>query len=165
MKSLSKMITRRLAAGLLTVIVVWILIFVGIEALPGDPATAILGQQATPENLAALGKELKLDMPPHIRYFSWLGDIAQGDLGRSLTNQRPVSEMIGWRFSNTLFLAAMAAAVSVPLAIILGMLAALYRNTWFDRFLSSASLSAISLSSIRPTSSCSSQGRRTFSDP
>lgn len=144
MTSLKQMVTKRLAAGLLTIIVVSIMIFVGVEALPGDPATAILGQQATPENLAALRKELKLDLPPHIRYFSWLGDVAKGDLGRSLTNQRPVSEMIGWRFSNTLFLAAAAAAVSVPLAIILGMLAALYRNSWLDRLLSMSSLSAIS---------------------
>ncbi|MBC2741840.1 MAG: ABC transporter permease [Desulfosarcina sp.] len=144
MNPLQKMVTKRLAAGVLTIVVVSILIFVGVEALPGDPATAILGQQATPENLAALRKELKLDLPPHIRYFSWLGAVARGDLGRSLTNQRPVSEMIGWRFSNTLFLAAAAAAVSVPLAIILGMLAALYRDSWLDRLLSISSLSAIS---------------------
>lgn len=144
MTPLRQMVAKRLAAGVLTIVVVSILIFVGVEALPGDPATAILGQQASPENVAALRKELKLDLPPHVRYFSWLKDVAQGDLGRSLTNQRSVSEMIGWRISNTLLLAAAAAVVSVPLAIILGMLAALYRDTWLDKVLSIASLSAIS---------------------
>jgi len=94
--------------------------------------------------LAALRKELKLDLPPHIRYFSWLNGFIHGDLGRSLSNQRPVSEMIGWRFSNTLFLALSAACIAVPLALSLGLLAALYKDTMLDKSLSIASLSAIS---------------------
>lgn len=144
MNSILGIVVKRLAAGLVTILVVSFLIFVGIEALPGDPATAILGQQATEENLAALRKELKLDLPPHIRYFSWLNDFVHGDLGRSLSNQRPVSEMIGWRFSNTIFLALSAACIAVPLALSLGLLAALYKDTMLDRSLSIASLSAIS---------------------
>ena len=144
MKTMNGMVIRRLAAGLATLVLISILIFLSVEALPGDPATAILGQQATPENVAALRKELRLDQPPHIRYFEWLKDLVHGDLGRSLSNKRPVSEMIEWRFSNTLFLAVSAALISVPLAIILGMLAALYRDSWIDRVLSVASLSAIS---------------------
>ena len=144
MNSLLGLVVKRLAAGLATMVMVSILIFVGIEALPGDPATAILGQQASEENLAALRKELKLDLPPHVRYVSWLKDFVQGDLGRSLSNQRPVSEMIGWRFSNTLFLAVAAAMISVPLALSLGLLAALYKDRWLDRALSIGSLSAIS---------------------
>jgi len=144
MNSIFGIVVKRLAAGLVTILVVSALIFVGIEALPGDPATAILGQQATEENLAALRKELKLDLPPHIRYFSWLNGFIHGDLGRSLSNQRPVSEMIGWRFSNTLFLALSAACIAVPLALSLGLLAALYKDTMLDKSLSIASLSAIS---------------------
>lgn len=142
--SIKGMVIKRLAAGFVTIFLVSILIFLSIEALPGDPATAILGQQATPENLAALRKELKLDLPPHVRYLHWLGDFAKGDLGNSLSNKRPVSEVIGWRFANTLFLAAAAALISVPLAIVFGMLAALYRERWPDRILSMGSLSAIS---------------------
>ncbi len=142
--SIKGMVIKRLAAGFVTIFLVSILIFLSIEALPGDPATAILGQQATPENLAALRKELKLDLPPHTRYLSWLGDFVQGDLGNSLSNKRPVNEVIGWRFSNTLFLAFSAALISVPLAIIFGMVAALYRERWPDRILSMGSLAAIS---------------------
>jgi len=144
MSPLMLLVAKRLAAGFLTLIAVSLLIFLSVEALPGDPATAILGQQATPENVRALRQELKLDLPPHIRYLSWLNDLMHADLGKSLSNKRPVAEMIGWRFSNTVFLAGTTALVAVPLAIVLGMLAALYRNSWLDRLISISSLCAIS---------------------
>jgi len=137
-------VVKRLALGLLTIIVISVLIFVGIEALPGDLATTILGQSATPETVAAFRKELKLDLPPHVRYFAWLGDFMRGDLGTSLANKRPISELIVWRFENTMFLAASAAVVAVPIAVILGILAALYRNSLFDRIISMVTLSTIS---------------------
>ncbi len=144
MDSLPRMLAKRIALGFLTIIAISVLIFVGVEALPGDLAEAILGQSALPETVAAFRRELKLDLPPHVRYFSWLGDFLRGDLGTSLSNGRPITEMIGWRFSNTLFLAAVAAVIAVPLSVILGMLAALYRNTLFDRITSVVTLSTIS---------------------
>ncbi|MGD1971551.1 MAG: ABC transporter permease, partial [Desulfobacterales bacterium] len=110
----------------------------------GDVAEASLGQEATPETVAAFRKEMKLDLPPHIRYFAWLSGFMQGDLGRSLANKRPISELVFWRFGNTLFLAASAAVVAVPVAVILGILAALYRNSLFDRIISMVTLSTIS---------------------
>jgi len=137
-------VIKRIAMGFLTMFVISVLIFVGVEALPGDLATAILGQEATPETVAQFRKELKLDEPPVKRYFLWLGAFMSGDLGNSLANKRPVAELIGWRFKNTMFLAASAAVIAVPVAIILGILAALYRNTLFDRFISMATLSTIS---------------------
>jgi peptide/nickel transport system permease protein len=130
--------------GVLTMIVISVLIFVGVEALPGDLATAILGQEALPETVAQFRKELKLDEPPVKRYFLWLGAFMRGDLGNSLANKRPVAELIFWRFKNTIFLAASAAVIAVPLSILLGILAALYRNSFFDRFISMATLSTIS---------------------
>ncbi len=144
MNAILSLIIKRLALGLVTIIVISILLFVGVEALPGDLTEAILGQNALPETVAAFRRELKLDLPPHIRYFSWLGDFMQGDLGNSLANGRPIAELVGWRFANTMFLASAAAVVAVPIAIILGILAALYRNTLFDRFISIATLSTIS---------------------
>ena len=138
------MVAKRVALGLLTIIVISILVFVGVEALPGDLATAILGQEATPETVAAFRRELKLDLPPHVRYFSWLGGFLRGDLGTSLANKRPVADLIGWRFANTMFLASAAAVVAVPISIILGILSALYRNSLFDRTISMATLSTIS---------------------
>ena len=144
MKDIITMVIKRLGLGLLTIVVISILIFVGVEALPGDLAEAILGQDATPETVAAFRKELKLDLPPHVRYFSWLSSFAKGDLGNSLANGRPILELIGWRFANTIFLAGSAAVIAVPLAIILGLLAALYRDTLFDKTISTTTLSAIS---------------------
>jgi peptide/nickel transport system permease protein len=144
MKGLVELIAKRLILSLVTVLAISVLIFVGVEALPGDLAEAVLGQEATPESLAAFRRELKLDLPPHVRYVAWLGGFVKGELGNSLVSARPVKEMIGWRFSNTIFLAAMAAALAVPLAVVLGILAALYRNTLFDKIISILTLSAIS---------------------
>ncbi len=144
MNTIFGIVVKRLGLGLLTIIVISVLIFLGVEALPGDVATAILGQEATPETVAAFRKELKLDLPPHVRYFAWLGDFMRGDLGTSLANKRPISELIFWRFQNTMFLASSAAVVAVPIAVILGILAALYRNSLFDRTISMVTLSTIS---------------------
>ena len=144
MKSIAILVSKRIGLGLLTLWVISVLIFVGVEALPGDLAEAVLGQNALPETVAAFRKELKLDLPPHLRYISWLGDFLKGDFGNSLANGRPIVDLIGWRFSNTLFLAGAAAVIAVPIAIILGILAALYRNTLFDRIISMATLSTIS---------------------
>ena len=144
MGGLWSLVAKRLAFGVLTLFVISLLIAVGVELLPGDLAQAILGQSATPETVAAFRKELGLDQPLYIRYVTWLGDFIQGDMGTSLANQREISELIGQRLANTLFLATVAAVISVPLAVILGMLAALYRETWFDKTISIATLSAIS---------------------
>jgi len=139
------MVAKRIVLGLVTLIAISILIFEGVELLPGDTAQAILGQRATPETVEAFRKELKLDLPPLVRYFHWLGDFLQGDLGTSLSNKRPVWKLIGWRLSNTLFLASAAAMIAVPLAVVLGMLAALYRDSWFDRMINVTTISSISL--------------------
>jgi peptide/nickel transport system permease protein len=122
------MVVKRLALGLLTLTVVSLIIFLGVELLPGDLAEAILGQAATEETVAAFRRELKLDLPAHERYFGWLWGILQGDMGRSLANNREISELIGIRLYNTMFLAVVAAIISVPLAVTLGILAALQRQ-------------------------------------
>jgi peptide/nickel transport system permease protein len=138
------MVAQRLALGLLTLFVVSLIIFLGVELLPGDLAQAILGQAATPETVAAFRKELKLDLPAYERYLDWLGGMVQGDFGKSLANKREISELLGARLWNTLFLAAVAAVISVPLALTLGILAALYRNSFYDRAVNVATLSSIS---------------------
>lgn len=144
MNGLLILVIKRVALGFVSIIAISMLIFLGVEALPGDVTEAILGQDATPETVAAFRKELKLDLPPHVRYFSWLTGFLKGDLGNSLASNRPIAEVIGWRFANTIFLAAVAAAIAVPIAVILGILAALYRNTLFDKIISMVTLSFIS---------------------
>ncbi|MEQ8331960.1 ABC transporter permease [Nisaea sp.] len=144
MSQILKMVAQRFALGFLTLFVVSLIIFLGIELLPGDIAEEILGQSATPETVAAFRTELGLDVPAHIRYFDWLWGMLNGDMGRSLANKREISELIGLRFGNTLFLAVTAAAISVPLALTLGVLAALYRHSFYDRAVNVVTLSSIS---------------------
>ncbi|PWJ84602.1 peptide/nickel transport system permease protein [Pseudaminobacter salicylatoxidans] len=136
---------ERLALGLVTLVVVSALIFVGVELLPGDLAQQILGQSATPETVAAFRRELGLDQPALYRYMNWLGGVVHGEFGNSLANGRPISDLLGVRLKNTLFLAGFAAVISVPTALILGILAALYRNSIFDRLCNVIALTWVSL--------------------
>lgn len=144
MNDIVRMLIQRLSLGALTLFIVSLIIFLGISLLPGDAAQSILGQSATPETVAALRKQMGLDLPAHVRYFSWLGGILRGDFGVSISSQREISGLIGTRFANTLFLALYAAIIAIPLALILGILAALYRNSWFDRSINVVTLSSIS---------------------
>jgi peptide/nickel transport system permease protein len=144
MPDIAIMVARRLALGLLTLWIVSLIVFLGVALLPGDIATEILGQSATEETVAAFRRELGLNEPLHLRYADWLWGILQGDFGQSLANNRPVAELIETRLGNTLFLAVVAAAVSVPLAIGLGVIAALFRNSLFDRGINVFALTNIS---------------------
>jgi peptide/nickel transport system permease protein len=140
-----KLLGQRLVLGFLTLIVVSALIFAVTEWLPGDIATNILGQSATPENVAAIRAELGLDRPAPERYVEWLRGAMEGDLGTSLANKRPVAAVIGPRLWNTLFLAAYAAIIAVPLSVFLGILAAIYRNSIYDKAVNVGTLAAISM--------------------
>ena len=144
MSPILKIILSRLAMGILTLLIVSLLIFSAIELLPGDIATETLGQSANAETIAAFKERFNLNGPVHMRYLEWLANAVQGDFGVSLSNQRPISELIAQRAGNTFFLAGYAALIAVPIAIILGMLAALYRNSAFDKTVSGATLAAIS---------------------
>lgn len=137
-------VVRRLGLGVVTLLVVSIIIFGAVEMLPGDVAEAVLGMGATEENVAAMRKALGLDQPLPIRYLDWLFGAVQGDFGVSLVTQEEVSSKISERFVNTLFLATYAAVIAVPLAITLGVIVALLRNSVFDRVANVASLTAIS---------------------
>ncbi len=145
MHPIIKLVSQRLALGLLLLLGASALIFGLTEALPGDAAQAVLGQSATPEALANLREEMGLNRPALTRYFEWLGGIVQGDLGQSLTNKLDISESIGKRLGNTLFLACVAAIVSVPLAIFLGLLAVRFRNRWPDKLISAITLTTVSI--------------------
>ena len=138
------MVARRLAIGLVTLFMVSLIIFFGVELLPGDFAAAVLGQSATPETVAALRSRLGLNEPAHLRYLHWLFGLLQGDLGTSLSGEIRIADVLGGRLFNTFFLAAYAAAIAVPLAVGLGIVAALYRNSVLDRVINIATLGAIS---------------------
>ncbi|MBT6100343.1 MAG: ABC transporter permease [Oceanospirillaceae bacterium] len=145
-------IIQRLGLGFLTLFVVTVIIFSSIEFLPGDFGQAVLGQAALPETVEAFRRELGLDRPPVERYFMWAGNVLTGDLGNSFSGRnssgvdrsRDVWNLIQPRLANTLFLASMAALVAVPLSLALGITAALYRNSIYDRVVNATTLTTIS---------------------
>jgi len=139
------LVGRRLVLAIITLIIISLIVFLGIEALPGDTATAYLGQSATPESLAALREEFGLNAPIHQRYFNWLKGVVQGDLGTSMVKRKPVADLIGNRFRNTVVLAFAAAFVGIPLAIVLGVIAGLMRDKWPDVFVSTTSIVGMTL--------------------
>lgn len=140
-----RIIISRLALGVLTLLAVSVLIFAATEILPGDVASAVLGQGATPETLAVFRKELGLDRPATMRYLEWFYGALQGDLGISMTNKRAIAEEIAPRFMNTMFLAIFAAAIAVPLSVGLGILSAINEGKLVDRLANVLSLATISV--------------------
>jgi peptide/nickel transport system permease protein len=145
-----KTVLQRLGLGLLTLFAVSIIIFSSLQMLPGGYAQNILGQGATPETVKNFNHELGLDRPAVVRYVEWIGNAVRGDFGNSYsgttgTIKRSVSGIIAPRLYNTFFLAAMAAIVAVPLSLFLGVLAALYRNSWYDRIINSVTLTTIAM--------------------
>lgn len=148
MHPLFKTVLQRLGLGLITLFVVSLIIFSAIEFLPGDFAKSILGQSATPETVAAFQREIGLDRPATVRYMEWIGGVIHGDFGLSFASRaglrRSVAELIAPRLLNTLFLAGVTAVIAVPLALFLGVLAALHRESWFDRGINAVTLTAIS---------------------
>jgi len=144
MGDILSIISKRLGLGFITLLIISVIIFFAVELLPGDVAQAVLGQGATEENLAALREEMGLDKPAVVRYFGWLGNAITGDFGNSIVSKTPVTEAISQRFANTLFLAVYAAVIAVPVAIFLGVLVALFRNSVFDRVANVVTLTSIS---------------------
>ena len=143
-------VLQRLGLGLLTLFVVSVVIFSSLEMLPGGYAQNILGQGATPETVANFNKEIGLDRPATVRYFEWIGGVLVGDFGNSYsgsgnggTQSRDVAGVIGPRLYNTFFLAMMAAIIAVPLSLFLGVTAALYRNSVYDRAVNAVTLTTI----------------------
>jgi peptide/nickel transport system permease protein len=140
-----RLIATRIGVSLLTLLIVSALVFIATELLPGDVAEAVLGQSATPEAVAGLRAALHLDRPAWLRYLTWLGGLVTGDPGQSLVNHLPVAQLIGSRLPNSLLLAGLTAAFSVPLALTLGITAAIWRGTFYDR---AASMLAVSIVSV-----------------
>lgn len=144
-RSLPILVAQRLALGCLLLLAVSLVIFVGTQILPGDVAQSILGQSATPENLANLREALGLNQPAWLRYAKWLGGVVTGDFGTALTNGENITAAIGKRLGNTVFLASVTAVIAVPLAIALGLVAVRFRNRWPDKLISMVTLASISL--------------------
>ena len=149
-RPLLRFVLRRLAAGVATLFVVSILIFIGTEVLPGDAASAVLGRTASPEQLAEMQAAMGLDQPAYERYLDWLGGVLTGDLGNSAAGyaaggELPIWEEIQPKIVNSFTLAAITALLMVPIALLLGILAAVRAGRPLDHAVSVTSLAIISL--------------------
>jgi len=138
-------ILRRLLLGIVVLILVSILVFLATQALPGDPARAILGRSATPASLAALRRQLHLDQPVFTQYWTWITGLLHGNLGTSLAAQEPVSTLLAPKLVNSAVLVALAAVLSIPLSIAIGAWAAFRREKAFDQASSNLLLAAAAL--------------------
>jgi len=146
MPPLLKLILIRIGLGVLTLFLVSIVVFVATQALPGDTARAILGKEAADKaRYEALREQLGLNEPMTTQYLSWLGGVVTGDLGNSLVQDKPVTELLSRRVQNTFVLVLIAALVSVPVSLFLGSLTALRRDSKFDVTVTVGSLSLAAL--------------------
>ena len=125
-------VLRRLLSGLAAVVLASLLAFLILEASPGDVLTSLLGDEATLEQTQALREQLGLDEPLHVRYLDFLGRLTRGDLGVSIVHGRPVAQLIGQRFLNTLMLTTLSIILAVAAGIGLGVWAAIHHSSRSD---------------------------------
>jgi peptide/nickel transport system permease protein len=139
-------IFRRILASVPTIFLITLMVFSMLHLVPGDPAAIFLGEnRSTPELLAQVRADMGLDRPLHVQYLSFVGGIFRGDLGRSLTNKRPVVREIASRFPPTLELTVAALAIAIVLGVGLGILSALKHNTWIDSVAMMVALVGVSM--------------------
>ena len=140
-----RLIARRLALGVLTMVLISGIIFVGVEVLPGDACTAYLGRMAQGKRLENCRRDFGLQRPALTRYVEWALGAVRGDFGVSLQGKTPISETVGTRFRNTLILGVTASMIGVPLAILLGIIAALWRDRPVDLWVSTTAIFAMTI--------------------
>ena len=136
---------RRAVGACASLLVISFIVFSMVRMIPGDPAEAMLGKMATREAVETLRHKMGLDRPLFTQYFSWLGDLLQGDFGTSLRLDQPVFDRVIERYPRTLSIVLYATIVSVAIALVAGIISATHHNTWIDFFVTSVSLLGISL--------------------
>ena len=149
---------KRIGLGIISLFFVTLIIFSSVNLLPGDFVESVLGQSRTEDSVRIFRQELGLDKPYHVRYVNWLTSAIQGDLGSTFSGRnatyanqpqqssaRTVTSLLEPRLFNTFFLAAMTAIIAIPLSLILGITAALFRNSIYDRMVNASALTTISM--------------------
>jgi peptide/nickel transport system permease protein len=139
------LVIKRSLIGILTLVLVSILIFAATQTLPGNAANAVLLNTATPQRLHALEVQLGLNKPAVEQYWTWLTGVLHGNFGTSLANGQPVGTLVGGRIVNSLILVVVAGLIGTLIAVGLGVLAAAWRDSLFDRVLSVTSLAVTAL--------------------
>ncbi|MCF1502405.1 ABC transporter permease [Afifella sp. H1R] len=143
--TIAGLIIRRVGIMLVSLVIVAFAVFAATELLPGDVAQILLGQSATPEAVAGLRKAMHLDQPAVLRFLHWLAGLVTGDFGRSYANNRDVADLIAGRLVNSLKLGAVTTLFSVPLSLFLGVTAAMFRGSFYDRLVSVFTVTVISV--------------------
>ncbi|HKO24208.1 MAG TPA: ABC transporter permease [Chloroflexota bacterium] len=138
-----RFIIRRLLLIILVLFRVSVMVFIITSVLPGDTAQAMLGQGATPTTVAALRHRLGLDRPPPLRYLLWLGNLLHGNLGDSPTMGLAIAPLLLNKLTNSALLAMAAFLFTVPLSLLLGIIAGLNKNRWSDNVISLATLAGV----------------------
>lgn len=139
------LVLKRLLIAGVTLIIVSFAVFFATTLLPGDTATILLGQAATPAAVAALRKAMHLNEPAFLRFIHWLLGMLHGDFGISYVNNVPVATLIGDRFANSMKLAGATTLVSIPSALTLGIISAIFRDSWLDRTVTISTIGLISV--------------------
>ena len=139
------LVLNRVMVAVITLLIVSVTVFVATAMLPGDTATILLGQAATPEAVAGLRKAMHLNDPALVRYLRWLAGLLVGDFGRSYANNMPIAQLIGGRLVNSMKLAAVTTLFSVPLALFFGITAAMLRGSLYDRVVTFFTIGLISI--------------------
>jgi peptide/nickel transport system permease protein len=135
-RGIARFVLVRILLGAVTLVAVSIVVFASTQILPGDPARAKLGRNAPPAAVKAINEQLGLNRSAAAQYLDWAGGLLHGDLGESLTSQRPIWNDLSSRLENSAFLVLVAALISIPLAILVGVLSALWRDSLFDEAMS-----------------------------
>ncbi|AQS64819.1 MULTISPECIES: ABC transporter permease [Rhizobium/Agrobacterium group] len=139
------LVARRLVVMLTTLLIVSFIVFSATSLLPGDTATILLGQAATPEAVAGLRTAMHLDDPALLRFVRWLFGLLHGELGTSYANNMAIADLIGPRFVNSMKLAGITTLIAVPLALTLGISSAMLRGTLYDRIVTVLTIGVISV--------------------
>lgn len=142
---MARLILQRFSFALLTMVLVSLIAFAGTEALPGDSCTAYLGRDATAEGLARCREKRGENRPVYEKYAEWAGGMLTGDFGTSMNGDRSINEIVGPRLRNTGLLAFFAAIIGIPLAVLLGVIAGLYRDKFPDVATSIVAIVAMTL--------------------
>jgi peptide/nickel transport system permease protein len=145
---MGRYILYRLISAIPVILGITVIVFLIMAMIPGDPAQAILGAYATPENVEKINRDLGLDKPLVVRYFIWLGNMLTGDFGRSFSLNRPVMDEILDRFSATLILAGTALLLCAVVGIAAGVVSAARQYSWADKAITFAVLIGISVPSF-----------------
>jgi peptide/nickel transport system permease protein len=138
---MGRFLLKRIALAILTLILLSIIVFAAVQLLPGNVGRNVLGGFATPQAVAHFNREFGVDRPVVVQYWSWISKLAEGHLGVSFEYQVPVSSLLGGSLVNSLKLAALAFVLLVPISILGGVVAALFRDRFIDRLISLTGLS------------------------